>query len=216
MSARMTAIRNCSGIDSSASFTSASGMPRAPRSRRCASASAALEPAEPAEDVEVLDVVEVDLVGPALLGPVLVDEGVREDLVEPRLQVRALVEARRTRGRRAGTSPARDPRRRSGCASCAARPRRAPTCTASPGLRTLPGRPWQQGTRRPEPSGPGPLAGIPPRIPRTIPRIDACGDSPEESPRAVSRWLPRRRRPWNSPPRPWSGRRSSSRRRSGR
>ena len=51
------------------------------------------EAAEPAEDVEVLDVVEVDLVGPALLGPVLVDERVGEDLVEPRLEVRALAEA---------------------------------------------------------------------------------------------------------------------------
>ena len=91
ISARITAIRNCSGIDSSASFTSASGSNRAPRSPGCA-AIGRLEPAQPAEDVEVLDVVEVDLVGPALLGAVLVDERVREDAVEPRLQVRALLE----------------------------------------------------------------------------------------------------------------------------
>ena len=55
------------------------------------------ETTEPAEDVEVLDVVEVDLVGPALLAAVLIDERVREDLVEPRLQVRALVKAAESR-----------------------------------------------------------------------------------------------------------------------
>ena len=36
---------------------------------------------------------EVDLLGPALLGPVLVDERVREDLVEPGLQVRPFPKA---------------------------------------------------------------------------------------------------------------------------
>ena len=51
-----------------------------------------LEPAEPAVEEEVLAVVEVDLVGPALLRPVRVDEGVREDLVEPGLEVGALLE----------------------------------------------------------------------------------------------------------------------------
>ena len=51
-----------------------------------------LEPAEAAEQEEVLAVVEVDLVGPALLRPVRVDEGVGEDLVEPGLEVGALLE----------------------------------------------------------------------------------------------------------------------------
>ena len=48
-----------------------------------------LEPAEAAVQVEVLGVVEVDLLGPALLRPVRVDEGVGEDLVEPGLEVGA-------------------------------------------------------------------------------------------------------------------------------
>ena len=51
-----------------------------------------LEAAEAPEEVEVLGVVEVDFVGPALLGPVHVDVGVGEDLVEPGLEVRALLE----------------------------------------------------------------------------------------------------------------------------
>ena len=52
-----------------------------------------LSAAEAAIQVELLDVLDVALLGPALLGAVVVDESVGEDLVQPRLQVRALLEA---------------------------------------------------------------------------------------------------------------------------
>ena len=71
-----------------------------------------LEAAEPPVQVEVLDVVEVGLVGAALLGPVGVDVGVRQDPVEPGPQVRALLELAEAPVRLAGRSPARGPRRR--------------------------------------------------------------------------------------------------------
>ena len=51
-----------------------------------------LEPAETAVQEEVLAVVEIDLVGATLLRPVRVDERVGEDLVEPGLEVGALLE----------------------------------------------------------------------------------------------------------------------------
>ena len=86
-----------------------------------------LEPAQPAEDVEVLDVVEVDLVGAALLRPVLIDERVREDAVEPRLEVGALAEpaeaavGAEVRLLHEILRVGRD------CGSCGARPRTTPT-----------------------------------------------------------------------------------------
>ena len=51
-----------------------------------------LDATEPPIERELLDVVELGLLGPALLGPVDVDERVGEDLVEPRLEVRAVLE----------------------------------------------------------------------------------------------------------------------------
>ena len=76
-----------------ASFTSASVNQSISSSSALRPAARRLEPAEPAVEVEVLDLVELGLVGPALLGPVGVDEGVGEDPVEPGLEVGALLEA---------------------------------------------------------------------------------------------------------------------------
>src|SRR4051794_3424539 len=52
-----------------------------------------LQPTQAPVQVEVLDVVQIRLVRPPLLGPVLVDVGVGEDPVQPGLEVRALLEA---------------------------------------------------------------------------------------------------------------------------
>ena len=86
-------MRKLSGSASTASFTSASVKRSISSSSARAAGPGRLEAAEPAVEVEVLDLVEVGLVGPALLGPVRVDVGVREDPVEPGLEVRALLEA---------------------------------------------------------------------------------------------------------------------------
>ena len=72
-------------------------------------------------ELPVLDLLGAGLLRLALLLAVGVDEGVGEDAVEPGLEVRALlelVERARTPWRR---SPGPGPRRRPGCASCAAR-----------------------------------------------------------------------------------------------
>ena len=53
---------------------------------------ACFEPTEPAEEEQVFTFVEIGFVGAPLLGPVGVDERVGEDPVQPRLQVRALLE----------------------------------------------------------------------------------------------------------------------------
>ena len=92
-SARRTATRNCSGRSSSASFTSVVGEPLEQLVLGAATGHRRLETTEPAVHVEVLDVVEVGLARTALLGSVGVDERVREDAEEPRLEVRALFEA---------------------------------------------------------------------------------------------------------------------------
>ena len=85
-------MRKFSGSDSSAALTSSSVI----HSR---ASSSALRPmplvatAHAAEEVELLDVVELGLLRAALARPVGVDERVREDAVEPRLEVRARLEA---------------------------------------------------------------------------------------------------------------------------
>jgi hypothetical protein len=52
-----------------------------------------LQAAQAPVQVEAVDLVDVGLVGPALLGPIRVDEGIREDAVQPRLEVGALLES---------------------------------------------------------------------------------------------------------------------------
>ena len=84
---------------SMASFTSASVKQSISSSSALRPALAGLEATEAAVEVEVLDLVELGLVGPALLGPVDVDEGVGEDPVQPGLEVGALLEAAERPGR---------------------------------------------------------------------------------------------------------------------
>ena len=92
-SASRTAIRNCSGRSSSACLHLVVGEALEQLVLGAAAGHRRLEAAEPPVQVEVLDVVEVGLVRAPLLGPVGVDEGVREDPEEPGLEVRALLEA---------------------------------------------------------------------------------------------------------------------------
>ena len=94
----------------------------------------------------VLDLGRIRLLRLALLLAVGVDVGVGEDAVQPGLEVRARAGTGGTPRTPWRTSPGRGPRRRRGCASCAARRSRAGPGTASPPPRS--GRPSRLTSRR--------------------------------------------------------------------
>ena len=85
-------MRKFSGSDSSASLTSLSVMRSKHRVFRGPARRCGLETAHAVEQEEVLALLEVNGVGPTLLGPVGVDIGVGEDAEQPRLEVRAFLE----------------------------------------------------------------------------------------------------------------------------